>query len=109
LAGGWYRSQHKVNVFACCYRAFMQYGLPGALLSDRGTQFKSAHRGRQADLEDSLARLGIRALYGRRAQTKGKIERRFAFVQRDVVREHLTASSRRMSRAIGPIRWPASI
>lgn len=91
LAGGWYRSQHKVNVFACCYRAFMQYGLPAALLSDRGSQFKSTHRRGQADLEDYLARLGIRALYGRRAQTKGKIERRFAFIQRDFVREHLHA------------------
>lgn len=93
LSGGWSRSQHKIYVFASLYRAFMQYGLPAALLSDRGTQFKAAHRGGQAELEDYLARLSIRAIYGRRAQTKGKIERRFGFIQRDFVREHLQSRS----------------
>lgn len=42
LSGGWYRSQHKIHVFACLYRAFMKYGIPRCILSDKGGQFKSS-------------------------------------------------------------------
>lgn len=93
LAGGWFRSTHKVNVFACLYRAFMQYGLPQAILCDRGSQFKSPDRRGRADFEDYMARLGIQVHYGQRARTKGKIERRFRFIQRDFAREHLSVRS----------------
>ncbi len=93
LSGGWFRSQHKVNVFACCYRALMQYGLPKAILSDRGSQFHPTGRRGQADFEDYMARLGIRLVVARRARTKGKIERRFGFVQRDFMLEHLQERS----------------
>jgi len=93
LSGGWFRSAHKINVFACCYRAFMHYGLPRAILSDRGGQFHSPHRHGQTDFEDYMAMLEIKLIPARRARTKGKIERRFSFIQRDFVREHLQERS----------------
>jgi transposase len=93
LAGGWFRAAHKVNVFACLYRAFMRYGLPQAILSDRGSQFHPTGRRGQTDFEEYMARLGITLIPAKRARTKGKIERRFGFVQRDFVREHLQERS----------------
>lgn len=91
LSGGWFRSQHTVNVFACVgYPGpSCRSGLPKAILSDRRSQFHPTGRRGQADFEDAMARLGIRVIVARRARTKGKIERRFGFVQRDVMLEHL--------------------
>ena len=89
LAGGWVQRPRKIYVFACLYRAFMRYGLPKAILCDRGSQFKSADPRGLSDFEDYVARLGIRVIYGNRPRTKGKIERRFEFIQRDFVLEHL--------------------
>ena len=89
LAGSWVRKARKIYVFACLYRAFMRYGLPKAILCDRGSQFKSADPRGLSDFEEYIARLGIRVIYGKRPRTKGKIERRFEFIQRDFVLEHL--------------------
>lgn len=89
LAGAWVRKALKLHVFACLYRAFMRYGLPKAILCDRGSQFKSANPRGLSDFEEYMARLGIRVIYGNRPRTKGKIERRFGFLQRDFVLEHL--------------------
>jgi hypothetical protein len=92
LSGGWFRSQHTGNVFACVG------GYPGPSCRwpaqghpERSGEPVPPHRptGRQADFEDAMARLGIRLIVARRARTKGKIERRFGFVQRDVMLEHL--------------------
>jgi len=89
LAGGWVKKALKLHVFACLYRAFMRYGLPKAILSDRGGQFKSSDPRGLSDFEEYTARLGIQLIYGKRPRTKGKIERRFEFIQRDFVLEHL--------------------
>lgn len=89
LAGAWVRQALKLHVFACLYRAFMRYGLPRAILCDRGSQFKSADPRGLSDFEEYVGRLGIRAIYANRPRTKGKIERRFGFLQRDFVLEHL--------------------
>ncbi len=88
LTGLWVKSPSKVMVFACLYRAFMQYGIPKAILSDKGTQFKSASKIGISDYQDYLKGLNIEIIYGRKPRTKGKLERRFHFVQRDFVLEN---------------------
>lgn len=93
LTGQWVKSPSKVMIFACLYRAFMQYGIPKAVLSDKGTQFKSANRMGLSDYQDYLRCLGIKIIYGRRPRTKGKLERRFEFIQRDFVLENLDCKS----------------
>lgn len=75
------------------YRALMQYGLPKAIPSDRGSQFHQTGRRGQADFEDYMVRLGIQLLVAKHARTKGKIERRFGIVQRDFMLEHLQERS----------------
>lgn len=89
LSGGWYRSQHKIHVFACLYRAFMRYGIPKCILSDKGRQFKSSDIRGLSDFEDYMRILGIKPIYAKKARTKGKIERRFEFIQRDFVLENI--------------------
>ncbi len=65
--------------------------MPTALLTDRGSQFHTIGRYGQTTFEDYMAHLGIQLRTARRARTKGKIERRFGFIQRDFVQEHLQA------------------
>jgi len=89
LAGSWVRRPRKIYVFASLYRALMRYGLPKAILCDRGSQFKSADPRGLSDFEEYVAGLGIRIIYGTRPRTKGKIERRSEVIQRDFVLEHL--------------------
>lgn len=89
LAGCWVQKALKLHVFACLYRAFMRYGLPKAILCDKGSQFKSSDPRGLSDFEEYTARLGIRVIYAKRPRTKGKIGRRFEFIQRDFVLEHL--------------------
>ena len=76
-----------------CYRALMKYGLPKAILSDRGSQFHPTSRRGQADFGDYMTRLGIRLLVAKRARTEAKIERRFGFVQQGFMLEHLQERS----------------
>lgn len=93
LTGLWVKSASKVMVFACLYRAFMQYGIPKAILSDKGSQFKSPSKIGLSDYQDYLKGLNIEIIYGRHPRTKGKLERRFHFVQRDFVLENLGCNS----------------
>ena len=93
LVGLWVKSPSKVMIFACLYRAFMKYGIPKSILSDRGTQFKSANRIGLSDYQDYLKCLNIKIIYARRPRTKGKLERRFEFIQRDFVLENLDCKS----------------
>lgn len=91
LAGRWFRKQTKINVFRVWYHALCHYGLPKAMLQDRGSQYR-AHRG-QSDYQFYAQALGIKLKYANKAQTKGKIERFWRFVQQDFVRENLDAES----------------
>jgi len=70
------------------YNAFIRYGLPESILSDRGSQFKATQRGGEANYQWYAHQLGITLVLGRKPQTKGKIEGLFRFVQRDFVMEH---------------------
>ena len=89
LAGSWVQRPRKIAVFACLYRAFMHYGLPKAILCDRGSQ---DHVGRSAGplrLRGGRGPPGIRVSSGHRLQAKSKTERRFEFIRRDFVSKHL--------------------
>ena len=89
LSGRWYFHQYKINVFMVLYKAFVRWGLPQAMLSDRGSQFKASQLHGEAEYQYLMRRLGIELIYGKRPRTKGKIENQFRFVQRDFVLENL--------------------
>jgi transposase InsO family protein len=87
--GQWFYRQYGINVYQVMYNAFIRHGLPEAILSDRGPQFRPSSREGEANYQWYASKLGITLLYGRKAQTKGKIEGLFRFVQRDFVRENV--------------------
>lgn len=86
-AGRWFRKQGKMNVFQIWYESLARWGLPDAMLQDEGSQFKARTRFGQADYQWYAAQLDVKLIWARRAQTKGKIERFWRFVQDDFVRE----------------------
>lgn len=87
LSGRWFRSQGKMNVFQIWYEALARWGVPDRMLQDEGSQYKARTRFGQADYQWYAAALGIELIWARKAQTKGKIERFWRFVQDDFVRE----------------------
>ena len=89
LSGKWFKRQTKINVFSCWYAALARWGLPKEMLQDRGSQYKARTRFGQADYQWYAQALGINLRWARRAETKGKIERFWRFVQQDFVRENL--------------------
>ncbi len=93
LSSNWYLRQTKQNVFFVWYAAMRHWGVPDAMLQDRGSQYKARTRIGQADYQYYAQLLGIKLIWAKRAQTKGKIERFFRFVQQDFVREHLNIKS----------------
>lgn len=93
LSGRWYFHQYKINVFMVLHKAFVRWGLPKAMLSDRGSQFKASQLHGEAEYQYLMRRLGIDLIYGKRPRTKGKIENQFRFVQRDFVLENLHHTS----------------
>jgi len=89
LSSGWFKTQRKMNVFQIWYQALAGWGLPKAILQDRGSQYKARTRYGQTDYQFYAQILKIKLIWAKRAQTKGKIERFFRFVQRDFVRENM--------------------
>lgn len=89
LAGRWFFRQYKINVFMVLHEAFLKWGLPKGVLSDKGSQFKAHQLHGEAEYEYLLRRLEIERHYGLRPRTKGKIENQFRFIQRDFVLENL--------------------
>lgn len=87
LAGRWFRTQGKMNVFQIWYESLARYGCPGTMLQDEGSQYKARTRLGQADYQWYAHQIGVKLIWARRAQTKGKIERFWRFVQGDFVRE----------------------
>lgn len=66
------------QAYPCLVQTFRRYGVPEAMLMDRGTLWWSAHNGWDLTrLSVQLIEQGIRLLYGRVAhpQTQGKVER----------------------------------
>jgi transposase len=86
LSGRFFKTQGKMNVFQVWYESLSRWGLPKAMLQDEGSQYKARVRFGQADYEFYAKALKIELIWAHRAQTKGKIERFWKFVQGDFVR-----------------------
>lgn len=87
LCGKWFRTQGKMNVFQVWYESLSKWGLPDKMLQDEGSQYKARTRFGQADYQWYANALHIELIWAYKAQTKGKIERFWRFVQDDFVRE----------------------
>lgn len=87
LSGKWFQRQSKINVFQVWYEALARWGLPKEMLQDEGSQYKARVRFGEADYQAYAKSLDINLRWAKRAQTKGKIERFWRFVQDDFVRE----------------------
>lgn len=90
-SGRWFRTQGKMNVFAIWYESLSRFGLPFAMLQDEGSQYKARTRFGTADYEWYAKALGIKLIWAKSAQCKGKIERFWGFVQDDFVPEVIKA------------------
>jgi transposase InsO family protein len=93
LSGKWFSSQNKINVFRVWFYALYNWGLPEGMLQDRGSQYHPRNPKDQADYQFYAEVLGIKLIFANKAQTKGKMERFWRFVQQDFVRENLDVKS----------------
>lgn len=92
-SGRWFRTQGKMNVFQIWYESLSRCGLPIAMLQDEGTQYKARTRFGTADYEWYAKQVGIKLIWAKSAQCKGKIERFWGFVQDDFVPEVINAKT----------------
>lgn len=92
-AGKWFRTQHKMHVFQIWYESLSKCGLPIAMLQDEGSQYKAHTRFGTADYEWYAKAVGIKLIWAKSAQCKGKIERFWGFVQDDFVPEVIKAKT----------------
>ena len=99
LGGKWFSSQTQMNVFRVWYYCLFYWGLPRKMLQDKGSQYKANSRYTQtgeyaqSTYQFYAKALGIDLIFAHRAQTKGKIERFFRFVQQDFAREQIKVKS----------------
>jgi len=93
-AGAWFASQHKAHVFRVWYESLLVAGIPAKMLQDKGSQYKANSKIGEADYQFYAGKLGIELIWAARAQTKGKIEKFWRFVQSDFVPEVLRAESK---------------
>lgn len=84
-AGRWFKTQGKMNVFFIWYESLSRFGIPDKMLQDEGSQYKARTRFGEADYQWYAKALGIELIWAKKAQTKGKIERFWGFVQDDFV------------------------
>lgn len=84
-AGRFFKTQGKMNVFYIWYESLTKCGLPEKMLQDEGSQYKARVRFGQADYQWYAKQLKIKLIFAKRAETKGKIERFWRFVQSDFV------------------------
>jgi hypothetical protein len=75
-----------MNVFTIWYDSLSSFGIPDKMLQDEGSQYKARTRLGNADYEWYAKQLGIELIWAKKAETKGKIERFWRFVQSDFVR-----------------------
>jgi len=92
-AGRWFKTQGKMNVFQIWYESLSKCGLPDTMLQDKGSQYKARTRFGTTDYEWYAKAVGIKLIWANRAETKGKIERFWKFVQSDFVPEVINAGS----------------
>lgn len=92
-SGRWFKTQGKMNVFSVWYDSLARFGIPKKMLQDRGSQYKARTRFGNADYEWYAKQIGVELLWADRAQTKGKVERFWKFVQKDFVPGVLNAKT----------------
>lgn len=92
-AGRWFKTQGKMNVFQIWYESLSKCGLPDKMLQDEGSQYKARTRFGTADYEWYAKQAGIKLIWAKSAQCKGKIERFWGFVQDDFVPEVINAKT----------------
>lgn len=93
LAARFFKTQSKINVFSVWYYALARYGVPNNMLHDKGSQYKARTLFGKADYQLYAEKLSIHLIWAHKAQTKGKIERFWRFVQDDFVRSVWKAKS----------------
>jgi hypothetical protein len=93
LAGRWFMTQGKMNVFQIWYEALARFGVPDKILQDEGSQYKARTRFGLADYGWYAKEIGIELIWAHKAETKGKIERFWRFVQTDFVPGVIQAKS----------------
>lgn len=93
LSARWFKTQGKMNVFYIWYESLAHWGVPDKMLQDEGSQYKARVRLGEADYQWYAKALGIELIWAKRAQTKGKIERFWKFVQGDFVPSVLKAKT----------------
>jgi len=92
-AGKWFRTQGKMNVFQIWYESLSKCGLPKAMLQDEGSQYKARTRFGTANYEWYAKQAGIKLIWAKSAECKGKIERFWKFVQGDFVPSVINAKT----------------
>lgn len=93
LSARWFKTQRKMNVFSVWYAALAGWGKPAAMLQDKGSQYHPRTQFGETDYQFYAQSLGIKLKWAKKAQTKGKIERFWDFVQKDFVRENLDVAT----------------
>lgn len=93
LGAKWFSRQNQINVFRVWYHCLYRWGLPKAMLQDKGSQYRSTNPKGQATYQYYAKELGIELIFAHKARTKGKIERLWRFIQQDFVRENLKVKS----------------
>lgn len=93
LGAKFFSKQTQMNVFRVWYHCLFIWGLPKAMLQDKGSQYKSTNPKGEATYEYYAKALGIKLIFAHKARTKGKVEKFWRFVQQDFVRENLDVRS----------------
>ena len=83
--GRWFKTQGKMHVFIVWYESMVKHGLPDKMLQDEGSQYKARQKFGSSDYGWYAKQLGIELIWAKQAETKGKIERFWKFVQTDFV------------------------
>lgn len=83
--GNWFKTQGKMNVFNIWYESLARWGVPNKMLQDEGSQYKARTRFGITDYQWYAKLIGIKLIWAKKAECKGKIERFWKFVQRDFV------------------------
>jgi len=87
--GGFCHRSGRGPVFAALRQAFLAYGLPKAILTDRGPEFSAHSSCGETEYQVALRLLAVKPVLARpyHPMTKGKVERLFRFIQRDFLAE----------------------
>lgn len=83
------RTKGQEHMLGLLREVVRRVGLPEAILSDRGSQFRSTHPGAKSPTVYELVceLMGIRPIFARKARTKGKVEKLIQYLQRDFLAE----------------------